>query len=457
MRNLYNLLFTLFFWLSSPYYFLKMWRRGNWREGFGERFGNYATRTKHALTNRNAIWFHAVSVGEVNLCTQLIRSLQSRVPNLKIVVSTTTSTGMEELRKKLPSHIEKIYYPIDKKRFVYRAVAAIHPEAVVLVEAEIWPNFIWRLKEKGIPLFLVNARLSERSYRGYKRFGFLFRPLFEAFTGVGAQSEADAERLIEIGCKPEAVRVMGSLKFDAAKIDARRVLDVPALLSQIGVPAGAQLIVGGSTHHGEEATLADLFKRLKPRFPNLFLIIVPRHFERGKEIGRQLAAAGVPFVYRSEISDRTRFQPWEKHCLLVNTTGELKFFYEHATVVFVGKSLTARGGQSPIEPAALGKAIVMGPHMQNFAAITAAFVREGGAIQVQNADQLFNTFSELLNDPGRRDIMGLQAARVVKENMGGIERTVDMIVRQLDGSELFFKPEPLGISDLKSQISNPPV
>lgn len=442
MRNLYNLLFTFCFWLSSPYYFLKMWRRGNWREGFGERFGKYATRTKHALTNRHAIWFHAVSVGEVNLCTQLIKSLEPRVPNLKIVVSTTTSTGMQELRKKLPSHVEKIYYPIDRKRFVYRALAAVHPEAVVLVEAEIWPNFIWRLKEKSIPLFLVNARLSDRSYRGYKRFGFLFRDLFGSFTGVGAQSDADARRLIEIGCKPEAVQVIGSLKFDAAKIDARRVLDIPALLAQIGVPENAQLLVGGSTHDGEEAILADLFKLLKPRFPNLFLILVPRHFERGKEVGRQLDAAGIKFVYRSEISSRTQMHPWAKQCLLVNTTGELKLFYEHATVVFVGKSLTAQGGQSPIEPAALGKAMVMGPHMQNFASITEAFVREGAAIQVQHADQLATTFFDLLNHPEKRDAMGRQAAKVVKENLGGIERTVDMIVRHLEGGEHYLKPQP---------------
>ncbi len=442
MRNLYNFLFTICFWLASPYYFLKMWRRGNWREGFGERFGKYATRTKHALTNRHAIWFHAVSVGEVNLCTQLIKSLEPRVPNLKIVVSTTTSTGMQELRKKLPGHIEKIYYPIDRKRFVYRAMAAIHPEAVVLVEAEIWPNFIWRLEEKRIPLFLVNARLSERSYRGYKRFGFLFRPLFAAFTGVGAQSAEDAQRLIDIGCKPEAVQVIGSLKFDAAKLDDRRVLDVPGLLSQIGVPPDAQLIVAGSTHDGEETILAELFQRLQPRFKNLFLIIVPRHFERGKEVGRQLAAAGIDYIYRSEISTRTQFQPWQKQCLLVNTTGELKFFYERATVVFIGKSLAAKGGQSPIEPAALGKAMVMGPHMQNFAAITAAFVKEGGAVQVQNADQLLAVFSDLLDNPAKREALGRQAVKVVRENLGGIERTVDMIVRHLEGGDHYLKPQP---------------
>ena len=442
MRTIYNLLFTIGFWLSSPFYFLKMWRRGNWRTGFGERFGKYSTRTKHALTNRHAIWFHAVSVGEVNLCTQLIKVLEPRVPNLKIVVSTTTSTGMQELHKKLPSHIEKIYYPIDRKRYVYRAIAAIDPEAVVLVEAEIWPNFIWRLRERKVPLFLVNARLSERSFRGYRRFGFLFRPLFASFAGVGAQTQDDARRLMEIGCRPEAVEVMGSLKYDAAKLEARRVLDVPGLLEQVGVGSDALILIGGSTHDGEEAILAETFQRLRPRFPNLFLILVPRHFERGRDVGRQLEGKGVKFMYRSEITASTRLAPGALECLLVNTTGELKFFYEASSVVFVGKSLTAEGGQSPIEPAALGKPMVFGPNMQNFAAISEAFVATGGAIRIQHPGELFKTVGDLLANPERRTEIGLQASRVVQQNLGGVERTVEMIVRHLEGGEHYVKPIP---------------
>jgi 3-deoxy-D-manno-octulosonic-acid transferase len=188
MRFWYNLFFTLFFVGSSPYYFWRMSRRGNWQAGFQERFGRFTTRLKQALTNRHVLWIHAVSVGEVNIATQLIRSIESRLPNLKIVVSTTTSTGMGELRKRLPSHIEKIYYPIDRRKYVSRALRVINPEAIVLVEAEIWPNFLWTARARGIPTFLVNARLSEKSFRGYRRFGFLFGPIFRSFTGVGVQT-----------------------------------------------------------------------------------------------------------------------------------------------------------------------------------------------------------------------------------------------------------------------------
>jgi 3-deoxy-D-manno-octulosonic-acid transferase len=440
MRRLYNWVFLFGFALSAPYYFLRMWRRGGWRQGFRQRFGQFDGRVKQALTNRHVLWIHAVSVGEVNICTQLIQALEPRVPNLKIVVSTTTSTGMAELRRKLPHHIEKIYYPIDRRHYVSRALNVMHPEAVILVEAEIWPNFIWRLQDKAIPLFLVNARLSERSFRGYRRYAFLFRPLFASFAGVGAQNESDAARLRELGCRPEAVQVVGSLKYDAAKIEERRQLDVPALLAQLGVKEGAPILIGGSTHAGEEALLAEQFLRLRRRHPDLFLVLVPRHFERGKEVGQELKARGVKFMYRSEVTAATRIDAGAVECLLVNTTGELKFFYEHGTVIFVGKSLTAAGGQNPIEPAALGKAIVFGPNMQNFGEIVDGFLREGGAVQVRDAAELEEVLGALLGDEARRVLLGRNALKVVRANRGAIEKTVDMILRHLEGGEMYVAP-----------------
>ncbi len=442
MRTIYNILFNVFFVLSSPYYFWRLRRRGNWRPGFRERFGSFHAGLKQALTNRHIIWIHAVSVGEVNLCTQLIHALEPRVPNAKIVVSTTTTTGMAELRQRLPTHISKIYYPIDRRKWVNRALAVINPKAIVLIEAEIWPNFIWRARALGIPLLLANARLSDRSYRGYRRFNFLFRPLFAAFAGVGVQNEADAARLREVGCRPEAIRVVGNLKFDAAKLDERRTLDVPAMLRQLGVPPDAPILIGGSTHAGEEVLLVEMAQRLRARFPKLFLVLVPRHFERAKEVGRQLQDRGVKFVYRNEIYTNTKFREGEVNCLLVNTTGELRFFYSCATVVFVGKSITAMGGQNPIEPGALGKAMVLGPNMQNFADITRNFVAQNGAVQVRNPEELEPAIAGLLADEKRRMELGRNAQRVVRENRGAIERTVEMILEQLKKSEIYVAAEP---------------
>jgi 3-deoxy-D-manno-octulosonic-acid transferase len=436
VRILYNILFTICFWLAAPYYFVRMRRRGNWLPGFPERFGHYDAKLKQAITNRHVLWMHAVSVGEVNVCTQLIRALEPRLPNLKILVSTTTTTGMGELRRKLPNHISKIYYPIDARRFVTRALAVVRPEAIVLVEAEIWPNFIWRARDLGMPLFLVNARLSPGSYRGYKRFGFLFRRLFASFAAVGAQNETDAAKLRELGCRPEAIHVVGSLKFDAATLYERRLLDVPKMLDQLGVDK-RRLLVAGSTHRGEERILAEQFIRLRERFPDLFLVVVPRHFERGREVGRDLGGLGVKFAYRSEIGIHTQYQPGEIDCLVVNTTGELKHFYEHASLIFVGKSLNAEGGQNPIEPGAVGKPMIFGPNMQNFADIARIFVAQEAAIQVRDAAELERTLGELLADSARAERLGRNALKVVQDNLGAIERTADMILKHLEGGELY--------------------
>lgn len=431
MKQCYNILFTIAFWLSAPYYFMRMRRRGNWREGFSQRFGRFSSKVKQAITNRHVIWLHAVSVGEVNICTHLIRSLEYYAPNLKIVVSTTTTTGMAQLQK-LPMHIQKIYYPIDRRACVARAMSTVHPEAIVLVEAEIWPNFLWRAQEMGIPTFLVNARLSERSFRGYRMFKFLFQPLFASFAGVSCQDEADAERLRNVGCRPEAIRVVGNLKFDAAKLEERRLLDVAALLKQLNAPENCRLFVAGSTHAGEEGLLAEIYLRLRKQFPDLFFVVVPRHFERGKEVGRELAARGLKFAYRSEISVNSRYKPGDVECLLVNSTGELKYFYEHASVIFVGKSLSAEGGQNPIEPGALGKTMVFGPNMQNFEKIAQAFVSQNAAIQVNDAAELEAAVAKLLSDPKLAAEMGQNAIRVVRENAGGIERTVEMMLKHFD-------------------------
>lgn len=440
VRFIYNILFTIFFVLSSPYYFLRMWRRGNWQAGFWQRFAAYDAKFKQSITNRQVLWLHAVSVGEVNVCVQLVRALEPRLPNVKIVVSTTTTTGMAELQKKLPVTVGKIYYPVDRRKNVMRALAVIHPEAVILVEAEIWPNFIWRLRDLRTPLFLVNARLSDKSFRGYRRLGFLFRPLFAAFTGVAAQNEGDAAKLREIGCRPDVVRTLGNLKFDAVDLNPAKALDVPGLLACVGVPAGALLLVAGSTHDGEEEILARQYVRLRARFPKLFLIIVPRHFERARTVGKQLNRAGLKLFYRGEVTPETRLAENSIDCLLVNTTGELMSFYRAADLVFVGKSLTAAGGQNPIEPCAAGKPVVFGPNMQNFKDVVRIILEKDGAVQVRDAAELEKVFAELLGNEARRRELGENAAGVVRENRGAIKRTVDLIVSQLAGRDIYIAP-----------------
>jgi 3-deoxy-D-manno-octulosonic-acid transferase len=434
MRVIYNILVLLVFWLGEAVHFLKMWRRGHWRLGYGQRFALYDAELKAKLGQRPVIWLHAVSVGEVGVCLQFLRVLEPKLPAVQFVVSTTTSTGMGELRRKLPAHIPAIYYPADLFGVVRRALNMLRPRAIILVEAELWPNLLWQAQDRNIPLYLINARLSKRSFQRYERISFLFRPLFAKFRAVGCPQTSDAKRLIALGFPADSVRAVGNLKFDAAKPDARAGLDVPKLLRQIGVNHNAKILVAGSTHEGEEAILAEMLPRLRARFPDLFLVVVPRHFERAKDVVRNLETRGVKFIRRTEITATTSLAPDAVSCLLVDSTGELKFFYQHAAVVFVGKSLTAQGGQNPIEPAALGKAMVFGPNMQNFTAVTQAFLAGQGAVQVQTAPELEEALVRLLADDSLRAQLGTHALRVFQENLGATERTVAMILETARGA-----------------------
>jgi 3-deoxy-D-manno-octulosonic-acid transferase len=331
---------------------------------------------------------------------------------------------------------------VDRRKYVRAALATINPRAVVLLEAEIWPNFLWRTTDLKIPVFLTNARLSERSYPRYQKFGWLFRRLFGSFAGVGCQNKEDAQRLINVGCAPGKVHVVGNLKFDAgARLTEQRSLDVRGLLRQIGVADNAPVLVAGSTHDGEEILLVELASRLRQKFPDLFLILVPRHFERSPDIAQKMRARGVKFICRNEISQSLKLAANEMDCLLVNTTGELKFFYEPATVVFIGKSLTAVGGQNPIEPAALGKPVIFGPNMQNFKDIVRIFLAQDAAVQVQNIEGLERTVAELLANPARCSELGKHALEVVSENLGAVERTVEMMLPYLAQRGIMVVPK----------------
>ncbi|MGZ5567128.1 MAG: 3-deoxy-D-manno-octulosonic acid transferase [Limisphaerales bacterium] len=423
MRLVYNILFPIFFVLSAPFYFLKMWRRGNWQAGFGQRFGLYDA-AQRSTSGKPCMWFHAVSVGEVGICAQLLRELSPKLPGYEFVVSTTTSTGMGELKRLMPSEVRKIYYPSDFYFSVRKALNTFRPSAFVLVEAELWPNFLWQTMDRQIPMFLINARLSDRSLRGYKRFNFIFGPIFAAFRAVGCQSEADAARLKELGFPAEHVKAVGNLKFDAAKPGPSK-MNAAKLLEQIGVPSNAKILVAGSTHAGEEAILADAFVQLREKFPDLFLVLVPRHFERTKQVCAELEKRPLRYMLRSDITAQTT--PQKPECLLVNTTGELKAFYEVATLVFVGKSLTAHGGQNPIEPAALGKAIITGPNMENFRSIMAAFRANEAIVQADDQSALVQHCAELLSDDTKRTQLGKRALQVVEANSGATARTVELI------------------------------
>ena len=426
MRLLYNILFPVLFLLAAPFYCWKLVRRGNWRVGFAQRFGAYGELTEQ-LKNQRVIWLHAVSVGEANLAAQLVERLQAADSESVYVVSTTTTTGMGVLQRRLQAGVNAVYYPIDWLPFVKRAFKALNPAAVVLVEAEIWPNLFWEAETRSVPMTLVNARLSERSFRGYQRFGLLFRPLFQSLCAAGVHHEADARRLESLGTRPEVISVTGNLKFDGAPGGILSGCDARGILHQLNVPAAAPVLVAGSTFEGEELLMAELLPRWRAVAPDLFLVIVPRHFERGAAVQEQLRSAGWKVARRTEL-DKAPSQP---DVLLVDSTGELTAFYEMATLVFVGKSLTAQGGQNPIEPAALGRSMVFGPFMQNFRAVVRELLQAEAARQVQDEADLAETVGFLLENPTEREALGKAAKSVVEANKGATQRTADMLGQSL--------------------------
>lgn len=429
MRLLYNILFPFLFLIAAPFYFWKLVRRGNWRAGFGQRLGGFHS-LKSELKGRRVIWLHAVSVGEANLAAQLVEELQRRdgVGSERMyVVSTTTTTGMGVLQQRLPNTARAIYYPVDWLPFVKRAFDALNPAAIILVEAEIWPNLFWEAQSRSVPLALVNARLSERSYRGYQRFAFLFRPLFRSLAAAGVHHTADAHRLERLGVRATVISVTGNIKFDGALDANPSGMIARELLNGLGVSAASPVLVAGSTFEGEELLLAQLLPRWRTVAPDLFLVIVPRHHERADAVMDQLQSTGLTFARRS----RLNAAPEQPDGLLVDSTGELRAFYEAATVVFVGKSLTAQGGQNPIEPAALGRPMVFGPFMQNFSAVVHELLQARGAHQVQDEGGLAEKIGFLLENQAECDALGDAARGVVQANKGATQRTAEMLGQSL--------------------------
>ena len=435
---LYTVLYSLGFVLLSPLFLYKMWKRGKYRENFWQRFGFYSADLRERLTvkNQRRCWIQAVSVGEVNVALLLIGALQRKFPDLLIVVTTTTSTGYTLAYERLPQEVELLYFPQDFPWSVHRAYDLIQPDFIVLIESELWPNHIWTGVRRSVPLFLVNGRMSPRSERRYKQLGSLPRLVFDKLALVCAQSQEDTDNFTEIGVPRDRVHMTGNMKYDVSMphADVQRV-DPAYLLKQISISLAQPILVAGSTHPGEEEILFNVFADLRQRFPQLFLVLVPRHVERTREVVELARQKQIKFVLRSEINSHLEQTARPYDCLIVNTTGELKWFYRIATVIFVGKSLVGQGGQNIVEAAASGHPVVFGPLMQNFRAIAQQFVAEDACVQVTDADGLCRALQELLENPDRRQSIVAAAHRVIESNVGATTRCVELIAKARAGHE----------------------
>jgi len=424
VRFVYNLLFPVVLVLMLPSFVLRMIRRGNYRHKFWQRFGIYSPRVLEKIGAGGRTWMHAVSVGEVMIALKLIRAMRDADPSLEFVLSTTTSTGFKLAARAKCPWLEPIYNPLDFYLSARHAVRTIRPRQLILVEAEVWPNIVCEARKIGAHITMVNTRLSSRSEKRYRTARWITAPLFNQLDLLCLQEPEDVARWKSLGVAESRLSVTGSIKFDDSAQPARPPRDFRPALKALGVPDSAPILLGGSTFDGEETVLADVFKQLRSDHPDLFLIVVPRHFERATDVAAQLEKAGL------SVARRTQPSPDQKaDVLLVDTTGELRDWYACATVVFIGKSLTARGGQNPAEPVAIGIPVVFGPNMQNFATLTAQFLRHKGAIEVRDAESLRNAVDRLLRNPDLRSEMAANAVRCLAVHSGATERTVKLLAQ----------------------------
>ncbi len=420
IRLLYNLLFPFALVVFLPGYVVKMLRRGNYRANFGQRLGFYDAETRARLTPGGSTWLHAVSVGEVMIALKLATKMKEQEPALQVALTTTTTTGHALARKQAPAWIEVLYTPLDFWPIMRRAFAVIRPGRIILVEAEVWPNLTAIAHRRRVPLALVNARLSPRSEGRFRKFNFFVRSYFRKLDLICVQEPEDAARWDSLGAMPERIHPVGSIKYDSENVASHS--EVPrSVLKAFGVAPDRPILLAGSTHPGEEEILARVFLELRSEFPDLFLIIAPRHVERTTEISSRLRALGLSTSLRSKAGDVL------SDCLLLDTTGELRDWYSIATIVFMGKSLTARGGQNPVEAIVADRPVVFGPHMENFANLSRALVAAGGALQPNDEAGLTKALSNLLRDASQREQLVQQARTVLSPHRGATERTAELL------------------------------
>ena len=450
----YNLLFAVAYVALLPSFLLRMKRRGGYRARMGDRFGRYPPSLAFPPS---PIWIHAVSVGEVAVAGQLMRALRARDASIRFVFSTTSSTGWKQAQKELAEGDVLIYNPLDFGGCVRRALDRVSPRAIVLVETELWPTFIRAARRRGVPLYLVNARVSDRSAPRYRLARWWFGEVLRAFTTIFAQSDLDARRLIAAGAAPAAVHVTGSFKFDVAHRNPAKERELAdwirqgesgndgELLPGFVMPeadASATLppiLLGGSTWPGEDEVLLRIYRQLLHVRPDVRLVLVPRHFEKADAVEINIRRAGFPCIRRSR-SGRLPALPGSPPSPIVylgDTTGEMMGFFGLATVAFVGKSLCAHGSQNMIEPCLCGVPTIVGPYTENFRSVMSDLLAAEAIVQVQDEESVRREVLRLFLKDAERAALGARAHTAVQRRCGVVDRCAEELVNALKGLKGF--------------------
>lgn len=416
MYAFYSLLLALGFVLCLPWFLWKGWSSGRYFGSFRARMGRLPPGL--SADGRKSIWVHAVSVGEVLAARPLLAALRGRFPGVRLFVSTTTITGQAVARQGLGAD-GVLYAPFDFPGPVRRTLAGLDPALLVLVETELWPNLVHETRRRGARVAVVNGRISPRSFARYRRVRWLMGRMLAEIDLFLMQSEQHAARVRDLGAPVERVRVSGNLKFDALPPASAN----ESLRRMLAPLAGRPLWVAGSTVAGEDLLVLAAFRELRARFPRAALLVAPRHPERFAEVAALVEAAGFRCRRRSQPDGL----PSDPDVVLLDTLGELAQVYPLATVVFVGGSLVPAGGHNVLEAAVAGRAVVVGPHMENFQEIADALRADQALVQVSSAQALGGEVAALMGDAARRQALGERARALVERNRGAVQRTVDAL------------------------------
>ncbi len=424
MYALYSALVAFFLVLTLPYWLLQMMRHGKYRAGLRQRFGAVPA----ALSGRGekpTIWVHAVSVGEVVASSAAVEALRQKFPSLRVLISTTTSTGQKLAAQRFGAE-NVFYFPLDFAFAIRPYLDALRPELVVIAETEFWPNFIRLAKRSGARVAVINCRISDRSFPGYKRFRFWLPRLLEKTLGnvdcFLAQTEEDRRRLIEIGADKTKIAVAGNLKFDVAPPPLPRI--VASLRESFSQSGAAPVLVCGSTIEDEEGSLLSAFRNILVNHPKAVMVLVPRHPERFEEVAELVEKLGFRMWRRSLWSG----EPLTGGVFLLDSIGELAAIYSLATVAFVGGSLVARGGHNILEPALYGIPIVTGNHYENFRDVVNFFARHN-AVRIVGVAELPLVFMELIENSDERGLLGRNALAALDSQRGATDRTVSALLK----------------------------
>ncbi len=461
MPYLLNVFYFLLLLAVSPWLVWSAIRAGKYREGYAEKLLGLVPRR---TSNKKCIWLHAVSVGEVNLLAPLLGVMQRERPDWECVISTTTKAGMALAKKKYAGRTV-FYCPLDFTWAVNAAMRRVRPDLLVLAELELWPNLVWAARRHGARTAVINGRLSQRSFEGYRRIRSFVSRLLQSIDRIAVQDETYAERFLALGARPEAIEVTGSMKYDGAQTD--RGNPATARLSALaGLSPNDVVLLAGSTQEPEESVALQVFHELSREWPRLRLIIVPRHPERFDSVARMLDASGVAWQRRTLLeaggapAQRVGEQgagrpcpplpaadsslpagyplggsPLSPRVLLVNVVGELGAWWGTAHIAFVGGSLGNRGGQNMIEPAAYGAAVSFGPNTRNFRDIVTALLDRDAAVVVADGEQLRAFVSRCLANPAEAAARGQRAASLVRQQLGATERTFHLLLPLVSGQQ----------------------